>query len=207
MLAYSSIVHTGYLLAAVVANSSLGSAAFTFYVMAYTLATLGSFAIVAALQRPGETDAPIASYEGLWHVRPWLAVAMAVYLLALLGFPVFGGVGFFAKWYLLQSLLASPIRLTAIAVIIVLTSVISAGYYLQVVRVMFMKPRPEDAAEVPPVGMLTRGVLTATAVLILVLGLFPSSLTALATQSAFRPSPLAPAVGIPVPRGVPGGPP
>jgi NADH-quinone oxidoreductase subunit N len=203
MLAYSSIVHTGYLLAAVVTASSLGSAAFTFYVMAYTLATLGSFAVVAALQRPGETDAPISSYEGLWHVRPWLAVAMAVYLLALLGFPIFGGVGFFAKWYLLQALLSSPIRLTAIAVIIVLTSVISAGYYLQVVRVMFMKPRPEGAAEVPPVGMLTRAVLTATAVLILALGLFPSSLTGLAIQSAFRPYPLAPAAGVPIPRAVP----
>ncbi len=200
MLAYSSIVHTGYLLAAVIANSSLGSGAFTFYVMAYTLATLGSFAIVSALQRPGETDAPMSSYEGLWHTRPWLATAMAVYLLALLGFPIFGGVGFFAKWYLLQALLASPIRLTAISVIIVVTSVISAGYYLQVVRMMFMKARPEGAAEVPPVGMYTRAVLTVTAVLILVLGVVPTSLARLTAQSAFRPYPVAPAAGVPVPR-------
>lgn len=200
MLAYSSIVHTGYLMAIIVANSSLGAGAFTFYVMAYTLATLGSFAIVAALQRVGETDAPISSYEGLWHSRPWLAVAMAVYLLALLGFPVFGGVGFFAKWYLLQALIASPIELTAISVIIVVTSVISAGYYLQVVRVMFMKPRPDGASDVAPVGIYTRTVLVVTAALILVLGMMPSSLAQLSAQSAFKPYAMSPALGVPIPR-------
>ncbi len=199
MLAYSSIVHTGYLLAAVIANSGLGSGAFVFYVLAYTLATLGAFAIVSALQPAGETDAPISAYEGLWHVRPWLAVAMAVYLLALMGFPVFGGIGFFAKWYLLQALLSSPIRLTVLAVILVLTSVISAGYYLQVVRVMFMKSRPEGAREVLPVGTFTRAVLAVTAVLILGFGLFPSRLAEFSRASSFQQYPLSPTTGFPIP--------
>lgn len=199
MLAYSSIVHTGYLLVAVTAASVLASTAFTFYVVAYTLATFGAFAVVASMQPAGETDAPISDYEGLWHVRPWLATAMAVYLLALLGFPVFGGVGFFAKWYIIQAAIAAPAGLTILAVILVLTSVISAGYYLQVVRVMFMKPRPEGAADPLPIGSLTRAVLAVTVVLILGLGLFPSRLVEITQGSGFRPYPYSPSLQIGLP--------
>ena len=187
MLAYSSIVHSGYLLVAVTASSALASTAFTFYILAYTLASFGAFAVVASMQVPGETDARITDYDGLWHVRPGLAIAMAVYLLALLGFPVFGGIGFFAKWYLLQAAIASPAGILTLAVVVVLTSVISAGYYLQVVRAMFMKPRPEGLADPAPIGGLTRSVIAVTVVLILGLGLFPSRLVELTTANGFRP--------------------
>lgn len=200
MLAYSSIVHSGYLLVTVTAASAFASTAFTFYVLAYTLATFGAFAVVATLQPEGATDAPIADYEGLWQVRPWLAVGMGVYLLALLGFPVFGGVGFFAKWYLVQAALAAPARLGGLAVILVLTSVISAGYYLQVVRAMFMKPRPADAPAPPASGPLTRMVLVATAALILLLGLFPSRLVSITRDNGFRPYPFSPALQMGLPQ-------
>jgi len=200
MLAYSSIVHSGYLLVAVTAASALASTAFTFYVLAYTLATFGAFAVVTVMQPAGETDARISDYEGLWQVRPWLATAMAVYLLALLGFPVFGGIGFFAKWYLIQAALASTVGLAVLAVILVLTSVISAGYYLQVVRVMFMKPRPEGAADPAPAGALTRAVIVVTAVLILGLGILPSRLVEITQSNGFRPHPFSQALEIGIPR-------
>ena len=187
MLAYSSIVHSGYLLVAIVASSAFASTAFTFYVFAYTLATFGAFAIVATLQGDGRREALIADYEGLWHVRPWLAVGMAVCLLALMGFPVFGGVGFFAKWYLVQAALSSPAGLAILAVVLVVTSVISAGYYLQIVRVMFMKPRPEGAEAPAPMGTLARAVVLVSVALILVLGLFPSSLATITVSNGFRP--------------------
>ena len=58
--------------------------------------------------------------------------AMAVFMLALLGFPIFGGIGFFAKWYVLKAALQAPHPQTMLAVVLVLTSVISAGYYLYV---------------------------------------------------------------------------
>ncbi len=196
MLAYSSIVHSGYLLVAISAASALASMAFTFYVLAYTLATFGAFAVVASLQPAGDTDAPISAYEGLWHVRPGMAIAMAVFLLALLGFRVFGGIGFFAKWYLVQAALASPAGLGTLAVILVVTSVISAGYYLQVIRVMFMKPRPEGAAEPAQVGGLTRAVLAVTVVLILGLGLFPSRLVEITGRHGFRQYPYSPSMDI-----------
>ncbi|MEX2181186.1 MAG: NADH-quinone oxidoreductase subunit N [Gemmatimonadaceae bacterium] len=176
LLAYSSIAHTGYLLVAVLAYSPLASSAFIFYAVAYTLATFGAFAVISTLEDRDGRPSMLADYAGLWHVRPWLATAMAVYLLALLGFPIFGGVGFFAKWYLLQAALSSVFNLNALAVIVVLTSVISAGYYLQVVRVMFMERRPEGAADTLPAGPLTRTVLAVTTVIILGLGLFPGTL-------------------------------
>jgi NADH-quinone oxidoreductase subunit N len=186
MLAYSSIVHSGYLLVAILANSAMGSSAFVFYVLAYTLATFGAFAVITALQPGNDRPPMMADYAGLWHVRPWLAVSMSVFLLALLGFPVFGGVGFFAKWYLLRAALASALNLNLLAVIVVVTSVISAGYYLQVVRVMFMQPRAEGAAEPTPVGPYTRAVLVTTAAVILVLGIYPTPLARWSANGAME---------------------
>ena len=184
LLAYSSIVHSGYLLVAVAAGSQLGASAFLFYLFAYTLATLGAFAVVSVMGRSGERGLEISDYEGLWKVRPGLAVGMAVCLLALLGFPVFGGVGFFAKLYLLQAALAAPHNLAPLAVLLVVTSVVSAGYYLHVVRVMFMKPRPDGSVEPERAGGITRIVLIASVVLILALGLLPERLAVWARTSA-----------------------
>ncbi len=175
MLAYSSIVHSGYLLVAIAAGTTSGSAAFLFYLLAYTLATFGAFAVVSAMSRPGERDLEISDYEGLWSIRPGLAVGMAVCMLAMLGFPLFGGAGFWAKVYVLAAAEATPFRhLVPLTVLLVLASVISAGYYLQVVRVMFMKPRPEGATDPAPIGSLTRFVLAVSVVLVLLIGLVPS---------------------------------
>ena len=199
VLAYSSIAHAGYLLVTVASASALASTAFLFYVFAYTLATLGAFAVVAALDHGGDRPSMLWDYEGLWHTRPWLATAMAVFMMALLGFPVFGGIGFFAKWYVLQAALASPQGLATLAIILVVTSLVSAGYYLHVVRVMFMKERPEGAVEPAPLGFMTRAVLGVTAVLILGFGLFPSQLVRIAGENGFPAYPYSPALGINVP--------
>ena len=95
--------------------------------------------------RAATTPVTTDDLSGLWTVRPWLAVAMTVFMLALMGFPVFGGAGFFAKWYVLQAALQAPAPQIALAVVLVLTTVISAGYYLYVVMVMFMRPRAATA--------------------------------------------------------------
>src|SRR3977135_4730177 len=72
MLAYSSIAHAGYLLVAVAAGTSAGSAAFVFYLVAYTLTTLAAFALLAAKGRDGERDVLIDDLAGLGARRPWL---------------------------------------------------------------------------------------------------------------------------------------
>lgn len=175
MLAYSSIVHSGYLLVAIAAGTASGSAAFLFYILAYTLANFGAFAVVCAMSRPGERDLEINDYAGLWRVRPGIAVGMAICMFALLGFPLFGGAGFWAKVYVVAAAEVTPFRhLVPLVVLLVLASVISAGYYLQVVRVMFMKPRPAGAQEPAALGPLTRMVLALSVALVLLIGLAPA---------------------------------
>ncbi|HEX5436861.1 MAG TPA: NADH-quinone oxidoreductase subunit N [Gemmatimonadaceae bacterium] len=183
LLAYSSIAHAGYILVAIVSATALGASAFLFYLLAYTLATMGAFAVVVAVGQAGERNQDLADYAGLWRVRPWLATAMAVFMLALLGFPVAGGMGFFAKWYVLQAALRAPAPQTHLAVLLVITSVISAGYYLGVVMVMFMRPRAADAPALLRTPALTRLVIGAAAVGLLFFGIFPGSLVRVTSAS------------------------
>ena len=182
MLAYSSIAHAGYLLVAVVVSNFEGASAFLFYVLAYTLATVGAFAVVMALSEVGERGQFIEDYAGLWRIRPGLSAAMAVFMLALLGFPIFGGMGFFAKWYVLQAALRPPSQ-TNLAIWVVLTSVVSAGYYLYVVMVMFMKPRPADAPSPARVPGMTRFVIVTCAIVLLVVGVWPRPVLSVARRS------------------------
>ncbi|MDQ3997173.1 MAG: NADH-quinone oxidoreductase subunit N [Gemmatimonadota bacterium] len=173
LLAYSSIGHAGYLLVALAADTPEASTAIVFYLLIYTLATFGAFAVVSALTRRGEGTVTLDEMAGLWHERPWLATAIAVFMLALLGFPIFGGAGFFAKYYVVQAALDAPRPQTALAIVLMLTTVVSAGYYLYVVMVMFMRPRPEGAVGTSSAAGFTRGVIAAAAVLILILGVAP----------------------------------
>jgi NADH-quinone oxidoreductase subunit N len=173
MLAYSSIGHAGYLLVALAAGTTQGASAMIFYLLIYTLATFGCFAVVSSLTRNGSGTLVLEELAGLWSVKPWTAFSMAILMLALLGFPIFGGAGFFAKWYVIQAALQSPAPQTLLVVVLVLTTVVSAGYYLYVVMVMFMRPRLEGLAVPAPSGGLTRFVLVATVLLLLVLGVMP----------------------------------
>jgi len=138
MLAYSSVAHAGYLLVAVSAGSSQGSAAVLFYLAAYGLTSVAAFALVAARGRGGESDLQIDDLAGLSMDKPWLAFALAVCMLSLLGFP--GTAGFIGKWYIL--LAAVSAGKGWLATVLVLTSLISAGYYLPVIMAMYMRPVP-----------------------------------------------------------------
>jgi NADH-quinone oxidoreductase subunit N len=168
-----------------------------FYLFAYTMATLGAFAVIVALGTRGEDRMAVEEYAGLWTVRPGLAGAMAVFMLALLGFPIFGGIGFFAKWYVLQAALQGPFPQTRLAVLLVLTSLVSAGYYLYVVMVMFMKPRASTAVLPESAGRWTRGVVWASAAVILVFGLFPDAIVSFTRRSAPNLTTDAAAKGVP----------
>ena len=188
LLAYSSIAHGGYILVALATGTVIGTWALLFYILTYTLATMGAFGVMIALGNTGERSETLDDFAGLWTVRPGLAVAMSVFMLALLGFPVFGGLGFFAKYYLVQASLESPLpRGTLLAVILVLTSVVSAGYYLYVVMVMFMRPRAVAAG--PRLRSAfgsawpARAVVVVTAVAIVFFGLFPAPILTWAGRS------------------------
>ncbi|HJU73014.1 MAG TPA: NADH-quinone oxidoreductase subunit N [Gemmatimonadaceae bacterium] len=181
MLAYSSIAHTGFLLVALATGTAQASTAFLFYLLAYTLATMGAFTVLIALADRGDTKVTLNDIAGLWYTQPGLAVTLTIFMLALLGFPVFGGMGFLGKWYVLQAALQAPAPQTRLAVLLVIMTAVSAGYYLEVVRVMFMRARPEGATEPAKPRGATRVVIYGTAVVLLVFGIFPDPVARLAS--------------------------
>lgn len=177
MLAYSSVAHAGYLLVAVTAGGPAGTSALLVYIVAYTLMSVGAFAVLAAKGRAGESDVTIDDLSGLATRRPWLAFALAICMLSLLGFP--GTAGFIGKWYILIA--ATSAGQNTLAAILVLTSVVSAGYYLPVIMAMYMKPEPIEAAHVDV--LLDRWGRTAVAAVVvglLLFGVWPNPLFDLA---------------------------
>ena len=191
MLAYSSVAHAGYLLVAVAAGNAQGSASFIFYLVAYSLMTLAAFALLAAKGRNGERDVLIDDLAGLAQRRPALAFALAVCMLSLLGFP--GTAGFIGKWYILIA--ATQAGQGLLAALLVIASVISAGYYLPVIMAMYMKAEPSEGAhDGVRLGRLA-GAVVATAVIGLVaLGVLPGRLLDLAraTGASIHPAHILP---------------
>ena len=187
MLAYSSIGHAGYLLTAVASGSEIGASAYLFYIVAYTLMTIGAFAVLTSVGRDGERDVLTEDLAGLGRKRPWVAFAMAVFMMSLLGFP--GTAGFIGKWYILVA--AIDAGQFSLAVVLVLASVISAGYYLPVIMSMYMKAPVSDTAhdDVSIVGT-TRWVVVAMTVALLVFGVWPQPMLDAAEQGVdeLRPS-------------------
>jgi len=190
MLAYSSVAHAGYLLVAVAVGTWPASAALLVYLFAYSVVTLAAFALLAALGREGERAVRIDDLAGLAQRRPWLALALAVCMLSLLGFP--GTAGFIGKWYILVA--ATMAHENVLAAILVLTSVVSAGYYLPVIMAMYMKPEPFDQAHAGVrLGRPAAVVVAACVIGLLVLGIRPNALLQLGRESALLPPTPAPA--------------
>ena len=182
MLAYSSIAHAGYLLVAIVVGGSAATTTVVFYMVSYTLATMGAFGVLVAVNGGRDAAPTLDDIAGLWLVRPWLASAMAVFLLAFLGMPLVGGMGFFAKWYVLQAALQATAPQTILAVILVVSSAVSAAYYLLVVSAMFMRPRTVDAPT-PGTTSMAYSLVAVAAVAILLLGVYPTPVTIMARRA------------------------
>ena len=190
MLAYSSIAHAGYLLVAVLAYSTAATSALVFYLLVYTLATMGAFAVLGIVSEGNDQRTTFDDVAGLWHVRPGLAVVFAVCMLAFLGFPLAGGAGFFAKWYVIQSALSSSTPMNVLVVILVLSSVVSAGYYLGAIASMFNQPRNQRALMPVPTPALSGAVMLVSVIAILVLGVFPTPASRLASAGSLGVAPV-----------------
>jgi len=201
MLAYSSVAHAGYLLVAVASGRSAGTAAFIVYLVAYTLMSVGAFAVLGAKGRRGESDVLIDDLAGLATRRPWLAFALAVCMLSLLGFP--GTAGFIGKWYILIA--ATGAGQNVLAAILVLASVVSAGYYLPVIMAMYMKPETSDTAHADVhLGRLGEVAVAAAVAALLVFGVWPNRLLDLAKTAGESVRPPAAAPAPPASRAAPG---
>ncbi|HEX6386762.1 MAG TPA: NADH-quinone oxidoreductase subunit N [Anaerolineae bacterium] len=136
LLAYSSIAHAGYILIAVAAGagSDDGVSSALFYMFAYLFTNLGAFAVVIAVERQDGKGVLLDDYKGLARHSPWLALAMAYFMLSLTGVPPTGG--FSGKFYVFRAAIEAD--LVWLALIGVITSVISGYYYLRVVFLMYM---------------------------------------------------------------------
>jgi NADH-quinone oxidoreductase subunit N len=168
MLAYSSIAHAGYLLIGFVVATPEARSAIVFYLLAYVFMNLGAFGVVVSLARSGRENELIDDFAGLAQVRPGLAAAMTLFLVALAGIP--GTAGFVGKFYLFSAAVQGGF--IWLAIIGVLTSVVSVYYYLQIPIVMYMRdPLGEEVAEASTNEV---AVLAACAFAVIWFGLFPN---------------------------------
>lgn len=183
LLAYSSIAHSGYILMAFVPFGNpevakVSVAAVLFYLVAYAVTNFGAWGVVIALEKAEGKGLKITDYAGLGRKYPALAAAMTVFMLSLTGVPP--TLGLVGKIYLFRAVIADGFY--GLAVIGVLTSLISAYYYLRVVVTMYMRDgEPEITSE--PWLNLTWG---AAALVTVVVSLVPAPLFDWASQAVLR---------------------
>ena len=177
MLAYSSIAHAGYLILGIVSTNDSGKAAVLFYLLSYAVANLGALGIVALLGTAQDQHDELRDFAGLWRSRPGLAGLMTVFLLSLGGLPPTAG--FIGKWYIFSAAVQQGHY--ALAIIGVLTSVVSVFFYLRIVVMMYMT-EGHDAVrpQVPAVAMA--GLALAT-IAVFYLGVLPAQVLDLALES------------------------
>jgi NADH-quinone oxidoreductase subunit N len=187
MLAYSSIAHGGYLLVALLSANDLGKGAVLFYLLTYAVTNLGAFGVIGLLEAADRTDRSagtvvandqVRDYAGLWYSHPVLAGLMTVFLLSLGGFPPMAG--FIAKWYVFSAAMKSGN--SGLAIIGVLTSVVSVFFYLRVVVMMYMT-EGERPTVFPAVPRMAGLALVVSAILIFYLGILPARVLDWAAQS------------------------
>jgi NADH-quinone oxidoreductase subunit N len=146
MMAYSSISHAGFILVGVQAATSRGTSASMFYVLAYTFMIVGTFGVATLVAGKGDERHGLDAYRGLSRRRPGLALTFTVFLLAQAGVPLTSG--FLAKFYVISAAVGA--HSYTLAIIAMLSSVISAFLYLRVVVAMYMTDDDEAGAVAGP---------------------------------------------------------
>jgi len=170
MLAYSTISHVGFIFLGFIAGTDDGYGAALFYTVVYALTAAGGFGVLAMISRRGFDAENLDDLKGLNERSGWLAAMMALILFSMAGVPP--TVGFFAKWFVLESIIR--VDLVWLALVAVFFSVIGAFYYLRAIKTMYFdKPIDDQPLEISAdshVAMSINGVS------MLVLGMFPTAL-------------------------------
>lgn len=170
MLAYSSIAHAGYMIIGLAAGNQNGVTGIVFYLAAYTFMNLGAFGVISIVEAKDNSHVDLQSYTGLAAKYPLLAAMLTIFMFALAGIPPFAG--FFGKYFVFVSAIED--HLTWLAIIGVISSAISAYFYLRVVVVMYFKST-DSPIDVEPSYYALLGIFI-SALLVLVMGLFPNSI-------------------------------
>lgn len=175
LMAYSSISHVGYILIAIIAKDSLGSASLLFYMLTYAFMIFGTFGIIILMGREGEENLELENYAGLGFRYPLVAMCLSIFLLSLGGMPPLAG--FIAKFYIFQAALSEGY--VVLVVFAVLNSAISLYYYLKVIVYMYMRePTSELKISMTPITIM---VIAISLLATLQLGLFPGPVISLAS--------------------------
>jgi NADH-quinone oxidoreductase subunit N len=184
MLGYSSIAHAGYVLVALTAASQVGIAAAMFYLASYALMNGGAFMIVSHIAARNERFVKIEDLSGLAKRQPVLSALFALFVFSLIGVPLTGG--FFGKFYVFQAALHS--NLVWLTVLGLVNSAIAAYYYLRIIVAIYMHEPGEATEEIGSPAPALNIAIWASAIGVLILGIFPSALIQFAalSASAFR---------------------
>jgi NADH-quinone oxidoreductase subunit N len=170
LLAYSSIGHVGYMLIGVAAANQQGIIGLLLYLSLYCAMSLGAFASLFMMKKDGIVNEEIISLKGLAKTNPVMGFVVGIIMLSMAGIPPLAG--FYAKFYIFQA--AIEANLIALSVLGVVASVISAFYYLRVVKMIYLD---EPELEFDESSNTTRFVAATSAVINLLYFLFPSLLT------------------------------
>ena len=179
MLAYSGIAHVGYMMIAMITVRQDSVAAVAVYAIVYALMNIGAFGVVSMLAKNQNDPQTLDDIAGLGFRRPFYGLALAVCMFSLSGLPPTGG--FMSKFYIFKTAIDSGN--VTVALIGILTSIVSVYYYLRVVYYLYMKEAPEGT-EVPVSGVFATGALAISMIGIMIIGLFPSPLFRMAGQAA-----------------------
>lgn len=177
MLAYSTIAHVGYLMLGVLTATKTGYAASMFYVMVYTLMSLGGFGMIILLSRAGFEAENISNFKGLNDRSPWYAFIMSILMLSMAGVPPL--LGFWAKLSVLNQLIQAGLVWLAVAA--VLFAIIGAFYYLRIVWMIYFE-KAEDSSPIQA-EMDMRVAVSINGLVILLLGLAPQTLMAVCSRA------------------------
>lgn len=179
LLAYSSIGNMGYALLGVVAGTHLGLSSVVMYLAIYMVMTIGTFGIVLLLRRDGAAVEKIADLAGLSKKHPVMAYGLAILMFSMAGIPPLAG--FFGKLAVFQAAIAA--HMYVLATIGLLTSVVSAWYYINVIRVMFFEEPREGETPVAAFCPASYAVLAGSLAFIVLFVLFPDPLAVMAASA------------------------
>ncbi|HSC48048.1 MAG TPA: NADH-quinone oxidoreductase subunit NuoN [Gammaproteobacteria bacterium] len=177
MLAYSTIGHVGFILLGILAGTTDGYQAAMFYTLTYVIMAMAGFGLIMLLARRGFESDRLDDFKGLNERSPWFAAMMLVVMFGMAGVPPF--VGFFAKLYVLRAVIHAG--LTWLAAAAVFFSIISAFYYIRLVKLMYFDRASADARPVRAEFDM-RFLLSGNGLAILFLGLLPGPLLALCAR-------------------------
>ena len=180
MFAYSTIAHMGFLLLGFISGNVDGYGASMFYAVIYVLMSLGGFGMIMLLSRAGFEAEELDDYKGLNKRSPWFAGVMLMLMFSMAGVPFF--VGFFAKFSVLQAVVAAGYMW--LAIVAVLFSLIGAFYYLRVVKIMYFDA-PEDESPIQACASM-KALISANGIAVALFGLMPQTLMSLCAYALLR---------------------